>query len=92
MPPSHICITARGTFLAVLEWMAGEVKCHKYSRRRPSDGWTFTVEKLGSREKRGGGGGWKFASMADGSSRPLNEMEKMYVRRETPRPRRRILP
>jgi len=72
--------------------MAGEVKCHKYSRRRPSDGWTFTVEKLGSREKRGGGGGWKFASMADGSSRPLNEMEKMYVRRETPRPRRRILP
>lgn len=72
--------------------MAGEVKCHKYSRRRPSDGWTFTVEKLGSRGKRGGGGGWKFASMADGSSRPLNEMEKMYVRRETPRRRRRILP
>ncbi|XP_020221926.1 uncharacterized protein LOC109804499 [Cajanus cajan] len=72
--------------------MAGEVKCHKYSRRRPSDGWTFTVEKLGSRGKRGGGGGWKFASMPDGSSRPLNEMEKMYVKRETPRRRRRILP
>ncbi|TKY72678.1 Ribosomal protein S35 [Spatholobus suberectus] len=72
--------------------MAGEVKCHKYSRRRPSDGWTFTVEKLGHRGKRGGGGGWKFASMPDGSSRPLNEMEKMYVRRETPRRRRRILP
>ncbi|BAT80198.1 uncharacterized protein HKW66_Vig0090110 [Vigna angularis] len=72
--------------------MAGEVKCHKYSRRRPSDGWTFTVEKLGSRGKRGGGGGWKFASIADGSSRPLNEIEKMYVRRETPRRRRRILP
>ncbi|KAK7412988.1 hypothetical protein VNO78_04793 [Psophocarpus tetragonolobus] len=72
--------------------MAGEVKCHRYSRRRPTDGWTFTVEKLGSRGKRGGGGGWKFASMPDGSSRPLNEMEKMYVRRETPRRRRRILP
>ncbi|RDX99472.1 hypothetical protein CR513_17466, partial [Mucuna pruriens] len=72
--------------------MAGEVKCHRYSRRRPSDGWTFTVEKLGSQGKRGGGGGWKFASMPDGSSRPLNEMEKMYVRRETPRRRRRILP
>ncbi|KAG5132885.1 hypothetical protein JHK82_024073 [Glycine max] len=72
--------------------MAGEVKCHKYSRRRPSDGWTFTVEKLGSSGKRGGGGGWKFASMPDGSSRPLNEMEKMYVKRETPRRRRRILP
>ncbi|KAK7303869.1 hypothetical protein RJT34_14786 [Clitoria ternatea] len=72
--------------------MAGEVKCHKYSRRRPSDGWTFTVEKLGTKGKRGGGGGWKFASMPDGSTRPLNEMEKMYVKRETPRRRRRILP
>ncbi|XP_061368686.1 protein GAMETE CELL DEFECTIVE 1, mitochondrial [Gastrolobium bilobum] len=72
--------------------MAGEVKCHRYSRRRPSDGWTFTVEKLGNRGKRGGGGGWKFASMPDGSTRPLNDMEKMYVKRETPRRRRRILP
>ncbi|KAK7290013.1 hypothetical protein RIF29_04111 [Crotalaria pallida] len=72
--------------------MAGEVKCHRYSRRRPSDGWTFTVEKIGPRGKRGDGGGWKFASMPDGSTRPLNETEKMYVRRETPRRRRRILP
>lgn len=72
--------------------MAGEVKCHKYSRRRPEDGWTFTVEKMGPKGKRGDGGGWKFASMPDGSTRPLNEMEKMYVRRETPRRRRRILP
>ncbi|XP_028780820.1 uncharacterized protein LOC114737091 [Neltuma alba] len=72
--------------------MAGEVKCHKYSRRRPSNGWTFTVEKLGPRGKRGGGGGWKFASLPDGSTRPLDEMEKMYVKRETPRRRRRVLP
>ncbi|XP_015959823.1 protein GAMETE CELL DEFECTIVE 1, mitochondrial [Arachis duranensis] len=72
--------------------MAGEVRCHRYSRRRPSDGWTFTVEKMGPRGKRGGGGGWKFASMPDGSTRPLNEMEKMYVKRETPRRRKRILP
>ncbi|XP_077252861.1 ribosomal protein L20 [Tasmannia lanceolata] len=72
--------------------MAGEVKRHKYSRRRSSEGWNFTVEKLGRREKRGGGGGWKFVSLPDGSSRPLNEMEKMYVRRETPRRRRKILP
>ena len=64
--------------------MAGEVKCHKYSRRRPSEGWNFTVEKMGPRGKRGGGGGWKFVSLPDGSSRPLNEMEKMYVKRETP--------
>ncbi|XP_022722927.1 uncharacterized protein LOC111280038 [Durio zibethinus] len=71
--------------------IAGKVKRHKYSRRRPSDGWNFTVEKLGPKGKRGGGGGWKFVSLPDGSSRPLNEMEKMYVRRETPRHRRRIL-
>ncbi|XP_043710978.1 protein GAMETE CELL DEFECTIVE 1, mitochondrial [Telopea speciosissima] len=72
--------------------MAGEVKCHKYSRRRPSEGWNFTVEKLGPRGKRGGGGGWKFVSLPDGSSRPLNEMERMYVKRETVRRRRKILP
>ncbi|GLT34912.1 hypothetical protein SLA2020_094000 [Shorea laevis] len=72
--------------------MAGEVKCHKYSRRRASDGWKITVEKLGPKGKRGGGGGWKFVSMPDGSSRPLDEMEKMYLRRETPRHRRKILP
>ncbi|KAK1324854.1 hypothetical protein QJS10_CPA01g00543 [Acorus calamus] len=72
--------------------MAGEVKVHKYSRRRPSEGWNFTVEKLGPRGKRGGSGGWKFVSLPNGSSRPLNEMEKMYVKRETPRRRRKILP
>ncbi|XP_038704003.1 protein GAMETE CELL DEFECTIVE 1, mitochondrial [Tripterygium wilfordii] len=72
--------------------MAGEVKHHKYSRRRPSDGWNITVEKLGPRGKRGNGGGWKFVSLPDGSSRELNEMEKMYVKRETPRRRRKILP
>lgn len=72
--------------------MAGKVNCHKYSRRRPSEGWKFTVEKLGSRGKRGGGGGWKFVSLPDGSSRPLDEMEKMYVKRETPRHRRKIIP
>ncbi|XVE81299.1 hypothetical protein DITRI_Ditri15bG0052800 [Diplodiscus trichospermus] len=70
--------------------IAGKVMRHKYSRRRPSDGWSFTVEKLGPKGKRGGGGGWKFVSLPDGSSRPLNEMEKMYVKRETPRRRRRI--
>lgn len=72
--------------------MAGEVKVHKYSRRRSSQGWNITVEKLGARGKRGGGGGWKFVSLPDGSSRPLNEMEKMYVKRETVRRRRKILP
>ncbi|KAL8548967.1 hypothetical protein ACS0TY_008018 [Phlomoides rotata] len=71
---------------------ANKVKCHKYSRRRPSKGWNFMVEKLGSRGKRGNGGGWKFISEADGSTRPLNDFEKMFVKRETPRRRKRILP
>lgn len=69
-----------------------KVKCHKHSRVRPALGWDFTVEKLGPRGKRGGGGGFKFVSVADGSTRPLNEFEKMFVRRETPRRRRKILP
>ncbi|KAM3283577.1 protein GAMETE CELL DEFECTIVE 1, mitochondrial isoform X1 [Capsicum chacoense] len=72
--------------------MAKQVKCHKYSRRRPSNGWNFTVEMLGSRGKRGNGGGWKFVSQPDGSSRPLDEFEKMFVKRETPRRRKKILP
>lgn len=72
--------------------MRGEVFRHKYSRRRSADGWNFTVEKMGRKGKRGAGGGWKFVSLPDGSSRPLNEKEKMYVKRETPRHRRKILP
>ncbi|XP_031130957.1 uncharacterized protein LOC116032506 [Ipomoea triloba] len=72
--------------------MEKKVKCHKYSRMRPTQGWNFTVEKLGHRGKRGNGGGWKFVSVADGSSRPLNDFEKMFVKRETPRRRRKILP
>lgn len=71
--------------------VAGEVKCHKYSRRRPDNGWSYMVEKLGPQGKRGAGGGWKFISLPDGSSRPLNDMEKMYVKRETPKRRRRII-
>ncbi|KAK9059547.1 hypothetical protein SSX86_020251 [Deinandra increscens subsp. villosa] len=69
----------------------GKVKVHKYSRRRPSEGWEITVEKMGARGKRGDGGGWKFKSLADGSTRPLNDYEKMYVKRERPRRRRKIL-
>ncbi|EPS74618.1 hypothetical protein M569_00137, partial [Genlisea aurea] len=72
--------------------MANKVKCHKYSRRRPSGGWNFTVEKLGQKDRRGNGGGLKFISEADGSTRPLDDYEKMFLRRETPRRRRRILP
>ncbi|KAF6148216.1 hypothetical protein GIB67_011991 [Kingdonia uniflora] len=71
--------------------MAGEVIVHKHSRRRDSEGWNFTVEKLGLRGKRGNAGGHKFVSLPNGSSRPLNEMEKLYLKRETVRRRRKIL-
>ncbi|GFS46055.1 hypothetical protein Acr_00g0099910 [Actinidia rufa] len=72
--------------------MAGKVNCHKYSRRCSDEVWNIMVKKLGPRGKHGNGGGWKFMNMPDGSSRALNDMEKMYVRRETPRKRRKILP
>lgn len=68
------------------------MKVYQYSRRRPLDGWSIVVDKLGPRGKRGDRGGFKVVSEPAGSTRPLNEMEKMYVKRETPRRRRRILP
>ncbi|CAI9112863.1 OLC1v1013363C1 [Oldenlandia corymbosa var. corymbosa] len=37
--------------------MNKEVKCHKYSRRSPSEGWNMIVEKLEARGKQGDGGG-----------------------------------
>uniref|UniRef100_A0A7N0ZXB7 Uncharacterized protein n=1 Tax=Kalanchoe fedtschenkoi TaxID=63787 RepID=A0A7N0ZXB7_KALFE len=72
--------------------LKGEIKCHKYSRRRQDNGWKITVEKLGPRGKRGSGGGWKFISLPDGSSRPLNELEKVFLKRETNKWRRKFLP
>ncbi|KAL9380355.1 hypothetical protein Peur_026012 [Populus x canadensis] len=64
---------------------------HPLDQRRPSEGWKFTVEKLGENGRRGGGG-WKFVSLPDESSRPLDEIKKMYVRREIPRRRHKIVP
>ncbi|CAM8915484.1 unnamed protein product [Rhodiola kirilowii] len=72
--------------------LKGEIKCHKHSRRREDNGWKLTVEKLGPRGKRGSGGGWKFISLPDGSSRPLNELEKLFLERETNKRRRKLLP
>lgn len=73
------------------EQIAGKVKCHKYSRRRPTEGWKFTIEELGPKGKRGRGGGRRFVGLPDGSRRPLNELEKMFLKRETNRPRRKIV-
>lgn len=71
--------------------IAGKVKCHKYSRRRPPEGWKFTIEELGPKGKRGRGGGRRFVGLPDGSRRPLNDLEKMFLKRETNRPRRKIV-
>ncbi|GLJ08434.1 hypothetical protein SUGI_0088660 [Cryptomeria japonica] len=71
--------------------IAGKIKCHPYSRRRPNEGWKFTVEELGRKGKRGRGGGVKFVSLPDGSRRPLNELEKIFLKRETNRTRRKII-
>lgn len=71
--------------------IGGKVKCHKYSRRRPPEGWKFTIEELGPKGKRGRGGGRRFVGLPDGSRRPLNDLEKMFLKRETNRPRRKIV-
>lgn len=73
------------------EQIAGKVKCHKYSRRKPPEGWKFTIEELGPKGKRGRGGGRRFVGLPDGSRRPLNDLEKLFLKRETNRPRRKIV-
>lgn len=71
--------------------MAGLVQQHKHSRCRPVGGWTYLVEKLGPEGKRGKRGGFRFVVTADGVRRKLNDLEKLTLKREAVRPRRRIL-
>ncbi|KAJ7295781.1 hypothetical protein O6H91_Y164400 [Diphasiastrum complanatum] len=69
--------------------IAGLVKTHIMSRRRPADGWSYMVEELGLEGKRGKGGGHRFVVEPDGTKRKLNDLEKDFLRREKVRPRRR---
>lgn len=71
--------------------MAGLMKQNKHERRRPPGGWTYLVEKLGPEGKRGKRGGFKFVATADGKHRKLNDLEKLVLKREAVRPRKRIL-
>ncbi|KAI5056781.1 hypothetical protein GOP47_0028599 [Adiantum capillus-veneris] len=71
--------------------MAGLIKQKKHDRRRPPGGWTYLVEKLGPAGKRGKRGGLKFVATADGKHRKLNDLEKLVLKREAVRPRKRIL-
>lgn len=72
--------------------MDSVVKVNKLSRRRPAEGWSYLVEELGEDAKRGKRGGRRFVVQGDGSKRSLNDLEKEFLEREAPRPRRRIVP
>lgn len=71
--------------------MAGLMKQNKHERRRPLGGWTYLIEKLGPEGKRGKRGGFKFVGTADGKHRRLNELEKLVLKRESVRPRKRMV-
>jgi hypothetical protein len=66
----------------------GEVLSKAEERKRPEGGWDFMVEELGKDGKRGKGGGRRFVAKADGARRPLNELEKLMMKREMPRRRK----
>jgi hypothetical protein len=71
--------------------MAGLMKQNKHDRRRPPGGWTYLIEKLGPEGKRGKRGGFRFVATSDGKHRKLNDLEKLVLKREAVRPRKRIL-
>lgn len=75
-----------------IKQMSGVIKTDPLSRHRPPEGWSYVVEELGAQGKRGKGGGKRFVSLPDGTHRPLNDLEKEFLRRETSKPRRRLTP
>jgi hypothetical protein len=72
--------------------MSGVIKSDKEKRPRPEKGWSYLVEELGEEGKRGRRGGKRFIAQPDGSHRTLNDLEKLFLKRETVRPRRRLAP
>ncbi|CAM6109881.1 unnamed protein product [Calypogeia fissa] len=72
--------------------MAGIIKTDNTSRQRPAGGWSYLVEELGEEGKRGRRGGRRFIAQPDGSHRGLNDLEKVFLKRESVRPRRRLTP
>jgi hypothetical protein len=55
---------------------------------RPDEGWSLVVTPLGKQSKMKHE---RFVAMPDGTRRPLNADELLYVDRKTPKPRRKIL-
>ncbi|CAM6084491.1 unnamed protein product [Calypogeia fissa] len=72
--------------------IAGIIKTDNTSRQRPAGGWSYLVEELGEEGKRGRRGGRRFIAQLDGSHRGLNDLEKVFLKREVVRPRRRLTP
>eukprot|EP00252_Welwitschia_mirabilis_P009943 TRINITY_DN22906_c0_g1_i1.p1 TRINITY_DN22906_c0_g1~~TRINITY_DN22906_c0_g1_i1.p1 ORF type:complete len:393 (+),score=68.03 TRINITY_DN22906_c0_g1_i1:127-1305(+) len=70
--------------------MAGKVKCHPVSRARPPEGWSMTIEKLPERSRDKKEAGRRFVSLPDGSSRQLNDLEKLFLKTEKKQARREI--
>eukprot|EP00897_Mesotaenium_endlicherianum_P005551 jgi/Mesen1/5023/ME000025S04426 len=68
------------------------LKVDKLERRRPPEGWSYVVEELGSEGRRGFGGGKRVIAQPDGTHRALSELDKEFLRRETRKPRRRLVP
>ena len=66
--------------------IAGMIQTSIISRRRPPGGWSYLVEELGEKGKRGR----RFVAEPDGTRRGLNELEKEFLKRESLIPRRRI--
>ncbi|CDP07068.1 unnamed protein product [Coffea canephora] len=83
----HSCVSMKECEKYNKMKMAKGITRHKHSLRQPSEGWSSIVNELRPRRE-----GKNAGSIQDGSTRPPNPYEKMYVRRETPRQCRRILP
>lgn len=56
--------------------------------RRPKEGWSLVVKSLGGKDAPGQPPE-AYVAMPDGGRRELNEDERLYLERQTPRPRRK---
>lgn len=56
----------------------------KHAPERPKDGWSLVVNPIGS--------GKPYVAQPDGGQRDLTEDEELYLQRQKPRARRRVMP
>ncbi|KAK3004370.1 hypothetical protein RJ639_019179 [Escallonia herrerae] len=53
--------------------IASFIKTHIFSRRRPIDGWKYTIEELGPNARKGKGSVARLPSLSDPSTQPFKE-------------------